>query len=148
MLLKINGNTQIAQIQEWFSDLFPYLKIELYNAHNSAYSKTIKAAIPGNVKMGEISRNPTFGEWDINYRCSMGDVEQMFSRNFTVGVQVFRQIANNTYQPVVSKEISLGEQNNLGRKHSQKSTYAHPMNFAGSFPNKLYENYSGRQAID
>jgi len=118
MTLHIHRKTKIRQVQKSFHEEYPYLKLEFYNRPHG---------------WGEVSKNadrydPSFRIFDVT-RLKIqegevlarawdktGEVEESFEKNFGLHAQVYRRNGNEWIETAGSDELTLFEQNEIGKK--------------------------------
>lgn len=92
MLLHIHNNLFIEDIQDHFSECFPWLKIEFYkNPLHWKNGSSEKDRIDPKTKIGDISRNHKVGILQIKSTDTVAHVENCLKTLFDLNVRVFRK---------------------------------------------------------
>lgn len=121
MKIIINDHRKIFGIQEEFSKLFPYLKIELYSK-----SPHIKGAFPNKVPMpsartlGECRIIHNKGTVTITPNMTINELEQIFSDVYGLTAHILRKSGNAWIEASLTGEWTLEEQNNQGKELSKQ----------------------------
>lgn len=119
MKIKINDNRKIFAIQEEFSNLFPYLRIEFFSKpHKPGGASSKKIMKHSSKTLGECRTIHKKGQITITPNMTVNDLEQCFSDIFGLGVQVFRKSGKVWLETTVTDGWTLEEQNNQGKELS------------------------------
>jgi hypothetical protein len=114
--MKINQHKTITEIQQEFSGLFPFLKIEFFkNAHNTFGGNSNKEI----VKSNEALKIKSGGEIQITENMSVNELEQQFKSRFGLNIQVFRKHGKTWIETTVTDNWTLVKQNEEGRTLSE-----------------------------
>jgi hypothetical protein len=122
MIIEINDEKTLEEINEKFSDFFPFLKIEFFPGPHHWYE-----ASPGNKKLkpglriGDVRKKHEQGTLPIYSQMRTGDVEQAFRQKYDLHIQIFRLHAGEWVQTVGTDKLTLQEQNELGQKTSMQA---------------------------
>lgn len=116
MLLTIDDKKHISTIQQEFTALFPYLKLEFFN-HTLAVP-------PDNPKKNKINSNLTLKQFrnkdrneklKIKDNMKVSDLESLFQRLFNISAQVFRKSAGTWIETSITDDWTLKQQNEEGK---------------------------------
>lgn len=122
MQLRIAPVRPISEIQNEFSNKFPYLKLEFFqNKLNQQPDFSPKQIIPRQKKLGNIQLSIADGYIDIKPEMKVKDLEKKFKEDFSLSVQVFRRSGNVWLQTSMTDDWTLRQQNEHGREISQES---------------------------
>jgi len=111
MLLSIRDNIKLWEIQDKFNECFPHLKLEFYHKrHKQNHSSPEEQRIEGDVQLGEMRKKHNSGRLEIKSWDKTGDVEQRFSEEYGLYVQIFRLENGHWVQSVKTDELTLAEQ--------------------------------------
>lgn len=117
MIIEISDKTTIAYVQDKFSTIFPFLKIEFYDHPSHLYEEfSVKAAHPDTTTLGEIRNRHPNGILEFFSCYSAGEVEQAFRKKFDLNAQIFRLQGKSWIRTVGTDKLSMKEQNEIGRK--------------------------------
>ena len=117
MLLNINDNKFIIDLQEKFSECFPYLKIEFYDKP-CACGKTLGEhhLLPCHLRLSDCRRMHDPGLFDIKSWYKTGRVEEDFERLYGLNVQIFRR-DNHRWAPTCkTKALTLQQQSEIAQQ--------------------------------
>lgn len=111
MLLHIHDNKLVADVQEDFSDSYPFLKIEFYEKPDF-YKSTSPAIhrISPEERLGTVRNTHEAGHLEILSWYTTGRVERAFKEKFGLNVQVFRKEAGTWIQSGSTDSYTLAEQ--------------------------------------
>jgi len=122
MQVLINDNRKIFAIQEEFSNLFPYLKLEFFSKPHAVGGGSAKKLIKHNSKtLGECRTIHNKGKVTITPQMTVSDLEQNFGDIYGLGVQVFRKSGRAWLETTVTDGWTLDEQNRQGEALSKIS---------------------------
>ena len=120
MKIAINDNRKILAIQEEFSQIFPYLKLEFFAKPHVKGGASPKTCIKHNTKTLEECRTiHNNGEITIIPEMTVTDLEQRFSDVYGLSVQVFRKSGKVWLETTVTDGWTLLEQNRQGEDLSR-----------------------------
>lgn len=117
MKITVHYSTKTGTIKQAFNKMFPYLKIEFFKttyAKARATSWTDMAL--HNRYVGEINGRLKQGSISISGDHKVASVEQLFQQNFGLPVLVFRKQKNTWIETTSSDELTLSEQNEMGKE--------------------------------
>jgi hypothetical protein len=115
MYIEINDNTTLQDIQEKFSEYYPYLQIEFYNKGHKKYEMSDKKNViyPGKT-IGEIKKTHLSALLEIQPSYKVADVEREFQQRFGLSVQVFWNEKDTWQQTTGMDDFTLKELNEMG----------------------------------
>jgi len=121
MHIEINDNTTLREIQEVFSDFYPYLQLEFYKQPHKLYeaSKEKDLIYPGKTIAG-IKQTHISGLLEIMPLNKAAEVEKEFLKRFGLSVQIFRKEKNDWVQTTGMDDFTLKELNELSRNSSDE----------------------------
>jgi hypothetical protein len=119
MIIEIDDTKTIEAVMGEFSTRYPFLKIEFYDeAHHWQEESSRKHLLPHTKTIGEVRKKHNPGGLEIHSSQKAGTVEQKFSKRFGLNVQIFRHQGDEWIQTVGTDELTLDEQNEIGRNAS------------------------------
>ncbi|MGV3656591.1 MAG: hypothetical protein ACO1NX_01505 [Chitinophagaceae bacterium] len=114
MILSINDNKFIIDLQEKFSECFPYLKIEFYSRPCVPPKMPVfNQVLPGTLKLSDVRKSHEPGLMDIKSYFKTGQVEQDFRQLFGLNVQILRKENNNWIKTTHTKSLTLQQQSQI-----------------------------------
>jgi hypothetical protein len=131
MKITINDKRKIFAIQEEFSKIFPYLKMEFY-------AKPSKA---GGTPSGKIIHNPSkllgdcrtihkSGTLTLNPKMTVGELKQSLRDTYDLSIEIFRKSGSKWLETTASDNWTLERQNSLGEEmqnpESQEIKFGNP----------------------
>jgi hypothetical protein len=118
MQIHITPSRHIYEIQQDFSSLFPFLKLEFFvNRHSKTHLSAAEIA-PGGKKIGDIQRSLTDGLLSLDQLMKVMDLEHTLNKDFSLASQVFRKSGNVWLETTMTDGWTLQQQNNHGREIS------------------------------
>jgi hypothetical protein len=123
MKIIINDHRKIFGIQEEFSKLFPFLKIEFYaKPHSSKAHLSNKISVPPNRTLGECRIVHNKGTVTVTPNMTINELEQAFSDTYGLMVHFLRKSGNAWIEATMTGGWSLEEQNKQGKELSLQKT--------------------------
>lgn len=120
MQIQINDNRRIEDIQNDFSKLFPYLRIEFFRkAHAIGAPSSKKIMVPPGAFLKEINKDTKRGELQFEPTMTVAELEQAFNERFGLSVQVFRRSGKVWLETTATDSWTLEHQNEQGRELSE-----------------------------
>jgi hypothetical protein len=111
MLLHIDDTLLVSDVQEDFSDSYPFLKIEFYNEpHHFKQTSSDTLRVHPSQTIGAIRKIHDPGIMEIMSWYTTGRVERDFKEKFGLNVQVFRKEAGTWVQTGSTDTYTLAEQ--------------------------------------
>ena len=96
MIIEMNDKLTIADVQDTFSSIFPFLKIEFFEQPYHWYGESrTKAAYPDTIMLCEIKNQYPHGRLEFPSWYSSSEVEQDFRKKCNLHVKVFRLRGNS-----------------------------------------------------
>ena len=121
MQLSIKGERPIADVQQEFSNAYPFLKIEFFRNGLKRQSR-----YPANLKINNYSKLKDAWVWKkdsgvVNLSDSMSvlELEEALMDEFGLSVQVFRKSGNVWLETTMTDHWTLKQQNDHGREISR-----------------------------
>lgn len=121
MHIEINDNTTLREIQQVFSNFYPYLKIEFYSRGHKKYEASAEInEIEPNIRIGDIKAAHISGFLEMLPLSKVSQVEKELQERFGLSVQVFRKEKEGWEQTTGMDDFTLKELNELGRNSSDE----------------------------
>jgi len=121
MYIEINDNTTLKEIQEVFSNFYPYLQIGFYRKQHKKYEASEeKDLIDPGTSIGEIKKTHVSGILEILPVYKVAQVENEFQQRFGLSVQILRKEKNSWKQTIGMDDFTLKEVNEMGRNSSDE----------------------------
>src|SRR5687767_13661610 len=121
MFIELNDNTTFRQIQEIFSNYYPYLKIEFYNKPHRKYKTSENAYLQySGETIGQYRKTHLSGLLEIQPWYKAGDVEREFQQRFDLPVQIFRKEKTSWEQTTGMDDFTLKDLNEIGKNSSDE----------------------------
>lgn len=115
MVLEINDSKTVQDMQQEFSNRFPYLKLEFFYApHMREEPSNDTPCSPANT-IGEIRKRHVQGIIEITPDRETGSIEQEFESRFDLHVQIYRLQADQWIQTVGTDILTLEQQNEIAK---------------------------------
>jgi glycerol-3-phosphate O-acyltransferase len=127
MHLDINDNTTLKEIQDVFSDFYPYLKLEFYMQPHKLYEASKeKDQISHDKTIAEIKQTHVSGLLEIRPLNKVSDVEKEFLQRFGLSAQVLKKEKTGWVQTTGMDDFTLKELNEFGRSSSDDFILSEP----------------------
>ncbi len=115
MDITINDTRSVAEIQEEFTQSFPYLRLEFFSRPHKTGKPSPRSQMLQNTRtLGEIRTNHLEGEIQITPSMTVSVLEQEFMKHYGLAVQVFRKSGRVWLETTVTDGWTLAEQNAQG----------------------------------
>ncbi len=115
MIITINDNRKIFAIQEEFTQVFPYLKLEFFSKPHKPGGASPKSLVKHHSKtLGECRSVHNNGRITITAAMKVSELEQRFSDVYGLGIQVFRKSGKVWLETTVTDDWTLEKQNKEG----------------------------------
>jgi hypothetical protein len=125
MEITINDQRKIFAIQNEFSDMFPFLKLEFYSKSNKGGVSSSKKVIKHISKtIAECRTLHSSGHIKIQPRMTVAELEQNFRDVFGLSLAVFRKSGGKWLEATENSDLTLEEQNEEGSKLSKVEAVA------------------------
>lgn len=119
MKIDIEDSKTLLEIQQEFSGIFPYLKIEFFSKPHSVGKGTEKKFMrSGQEKLNEVAARVNGKTLDIDPEMSVAELERTFDEKFGLHVQVFRRSGKLWLETTATDDWTLNYQNEQGRELS------------------------------
>ncbi len=117
MKIHVLPEMTIAQIQEEFSKVYPYLKLVFFSKAHKAYKGSHAKFLitDSSLTLGSLEKKPKSGDLYIEVEMPTWQVERLFEEEFGLHVQVFRKSGNTWLETSVTDDLTLEEQNIKGK---------------------------------
>jgi hypothetical protein len=121
MHLEINDMTTFKEIQEAFSDFYPYLQLEFYTRPHQQYGESldIDLVYPGKT-IGDVNETHVSGILEIQPLDTVTRVEKELKMRFGLSAQVFWNDKDVWRQTTGMDDLTLKELNEMGRNSSDE----------------------------
>jgi hypothetical protein len=123
MKITINDRRKIHEIQESFSEVFPYLKLEFFSKPHKPGDASPKKFMKSSSKtIGECRTVHSNGTMTILPKMQVLDLEKGFSDTFGLSVQVFRKSGNAWLEVTSTGGWTLEEENRVGEEMNKSES--------------------------
>ena len=112
MTLHSNKNRTVGELQVAFSDIYAYLKLELFENSRGTWKKLSSGTPLKPLK------NSNIPEFEFSDSTIVSEFESSFLRAFGIYVQVSRKSWNIWMEPTITDKWTLKQQNDIGRELS------------------------------
>jgi hypothetical protein len=120
MEIVLTYQATVKDVKKQFNCLFPYLKLEFFcEPHIAGQGSPFSKMVPPSTLLGEICGIICEGEMTIKPEQTVKEVEQTFQKNFGLPVQVFRRQKDVWLETTNTDNLTLEEQNEMGRRASE-----------------------------
>jgi len=117
MEIYISEEDILLNIQNKFREVYPYLKLECYLCpHEAERASANSQKVAADTPIEDIRLVHSFGWVDIGEQRSVEEVERDFYHDMGLAIQVFRRNKNGWLQTTRTDNLTLAEQNELGRE--------------------------------
>jgi hypothetical protein len=121
MHIDITDNSTLREVQEVFSNFYPYLRIEFFHkAHKKYESSDVLDMVDAGKTIGEIKHTHVSGLLEMQPWYKVSDVEREFHLRFGLEVQVLWKDEEVWRQTTGMDDLTLKELNELGRNSSDE----------------------------
>ncbi|MBK8193859.1 MAG: hypothetical protein IPK76_11880 [Lewinellaceae bacterium] len=132
MKIQVSPDKTIAQIQEEFSSLFPFLKIVFFSKSHKAYRGSHAKFLISDTErtLGSMEKTPHDGVLYIEEDMPTWQLERLFEEEFGLHVQLFRKSGNTWLITSVTDDLTLDEQNVKGKASERHNfEFVDPMDY-------------------
>ena len=121
MYFEINDNTTFKEIQEAFSNFYPYLQLEFYKLGHKKYEESldIDLVYPGKT-IGDVKKTHVSGILEIRPLDTIAKVEEELKIRFGLSAQIFWNDKDIWRQTTGMDDFTLKELNEMGRNSSDE----------------------------
>jgi hypothetical protein len=121
MHILITQETVLREIQEAFSNYFPFLKIEFYRSPHKIYKASPESdQLDLSFRVGDLDEKIVTGQLQLLPHYKVSDVEKEFQDRFGISVQIFRQQKDSWEQTTGMDDFTLKQLNEFGRDSSDE----------------------------
>lgn len=121
MKLKLSGKMKIKELKEQFNRYFPYLTIEVFNTpHDRKQHSDLNKPLKNNQHLSDLNPTLLIAEYPFHAGTTVEEFEQDLQNHYKLPVQVYRRHSDIWIETGDTDDLTLDEQNNLG-KHSVKN---------------------------
>jgi hypothetical protein len=117
MTIDIRKNKTIADVQDKFSELYPFLKLDFYRKSNGRLGSMIRQKLIKTILLNNAG-NGREGVMEIADSMTVGQLEKSFSDRFGMIVQVSRKSGTLWLETTMTDSWTLRQQNEHGRELS------------------------------
>lgn len=121
MYIEINDNTKFKEIQEVFSDFYPFLLIEFYTKKHIKYesSMDIDLVLPDTI-VSDVKKTHVSALLEILPLNKVADVEKEFQQRFGLSAQVFWKNKDVWQETTDLDDLTLKELTEMARNSSDE----------------------------
>ena len=112
MRLEISNNRTIQEVQHYFNDRYPFLKLEFYKVVPQRSRVRERLAHSLALKLAGLKSS---GYIDISNDMTVGELEKMFNEQFGLVAQVSRNSAGVWLETTMTDKWTLQKQNEYGK---------------------------------
>ncbi len=122
MRQEITDGQTIAEVQEQFHYIFPFLKIDFFEKDLSDANKTNKPVVNTGRLLGEFrpAKNETSSIW-LDKFIKVNELERYINSTYRLQAQVFRRSRNVWLETTITNNWTLEEQNKQGEMLTMKT---------------------------
>lgn len=121
MHMELTDNTLLRNIQEVFSDFYPYLKINFYKKQHKKYEASEEEdLIDPCLTIGHVKATHVSALLEIQPLNKVADIEREFQHRFGLSVQILQKEKNGWKQTTGMDSFTLKELNEMGRNSSDE----------------------------
>lgn len=112
MFLQIDDSLSLEEVQERFSNCYPFLRLAFYSAVHKRFQPTDETyALDGKEKVGAVRKVHVNGAMEIKSWYTVARVEIELREKFGLNAQIFRSNKNGEWtQTSSSDDLTLQEQ--------------------------------------
>jgi hypothetical protein len=115
MKIMISDSRKVNQLQEQFTEIFPFLKLEFFSRPHKVGQGSARKMLKNQQKtIGECRTIHNKGHINITPSMSVAQLEQQFRELYGLNVQVFRKSGSVWLETTVTDSWSLEKQNTQG----------------------------------
>jgi glycerol-3-phosphate O-acyltransferase len=121
MHLKINDNTSLREIEETFSNYYPYLKLEFFHKSHKKYEASLATdRVNPYTKVGDLNLKHMSGALEIRPLYRIADVEKEFRERFGLSIQILCKEKDHWEQTAGMDDFTFKDLNQFGRSSSDE----------------------------
>ncbi len=131
MIIEIYDSQSLNEISNLFNNIYPFLKIEFYKKpHLWQEESSIANQLDLNLTVSEISKKKNHtGYMEIHFWQKTGVIERYLKNRFGLNAQIFRLHGDEWVQTVGTDELTLEEQNEIGRNATYNFMHGNDLQF-------------------
>lgn len=129
MKIEIHSDMRIKDLKKQFHASFPFLKIEFFDAAHRMNESSARADMIGNEVLLSDLIPGVEGAVEFTALTGVHAFEQLFSTQFGLHVQVFRNSGGVYVETTATDDWSLGQQNAEGKSSFEGAGKAVPPDF-------------------
>ena len=116
MFLQIDDSLSVEDVQDRFSDCYPFLRLKFYSAAHKRFRPSEEACvINGKEKIGDVRKLHANGVLEIKSWYTVARVEEELKERFGLNAQIFRRNPKGEWiQTSLSDALTLAEQSEMG----------------------------------
>jgi len=119
MTIEISRNRTVADIQQDFSSVFPYLRLEFLQPYIPLKQDGLPARFANAaIHIGDLHKNITECFVDLPASLTVNELEQTFTTQLGLKVRVLRKSGNIWMETSLTNNLTLQQQNEHGREIS------------------------------
>lgn len=117
MKIQVLKDKTIGQLQDEFSQTYPFLKLVFFTKPHKAYKGSPAKYLVSdrNITLGSLEKKPHSGDLYLEPEMPTWQVERLFEEEFGLHVQLFRKSGNTWLETSVTDDLTLEEQNVKGK---------------------------------
>lgn len=121
MHIEINDKTRLSEIQDVFSEFYPYLSLSFFHKAHKLYEASDQSdVIDPSTTIGKIKKTHVSGLLEMLPLNTVADVEREFLDRFGLSVQVLWKEKDSWQQTTGMDSFTLKEVNEMGRSSSDE----------------------------
>ena len=121
MHIDINNTITVKEVEDVFSNYFPYLRIEFYHHPHKKYRPSEEAdKVESGTRIAERQAIHKQGRVDILPSTRVTEVEKSFQEDYGLFVQILKMEGEEWEQTVAMDDFTLGQLNEFSRDSSDE----------------------------
>jgi hypothetical protein len=121
MYLEINDTSAFKDIQEAFSNFYPYLRLEFYTRSHKKYEESLDIdLVDPATAIGDIKKTHVSGVLEIRPIDTVAQVETELNIRFGLSAQVFWKDKDVWRETTAMDDLTLKDLNEMGRNSSDE----------------------------
>jgi len=121
MTIEIRKNKTVADVQDNFSEFYPFLKVDFYKKSSGRLGSAVKQKLIKTTLLNNAG-NGREGVMEIADSMTVGQLEKSFNDRFGMIVQVSRKSGTLWLETTMTDSWTLRQQNEHGRELSTPAT--------------------------
>lgn len=111
--MKISNHKTVVEIEEEFSELFPYLRLKVFR-------NTTEIVAPSQLTLGSLRKLDETTDLPLSPGMTIDSLEKMFRNEFGLQIKLFRKSGKEWIETKLTGHWTLEEQNREGAILSSK----------------------------